>query len=672
MGESSPANVSTPTGAVFLSYASEDAVAAQRLAEALRSAGMEVWFDREELRGGDAWDQKIRQQIRDCRLFVPIISAHTEARLEGYFRREWKLAVDRTENMASEVAFLLPVVIDDTPNASAHVPERFRDVQWSRLPGAGASSTFVSRVAALLGGEPPAPVVGRTQPAFSAPPATHSARRARWPLIGAAAAIAISVAAWLSWHLSTHPSGQSAGPAAQPKVVERSIAVLPFVDLSEKHDQEYFADGMAEEILDVLVKVPDLKVIGRTSSFQFKGKAEDLRKIGAALGASYVVEGSVRRAQDRLRVTAQLIDTRDGAHLWSNTFDTSATNVLDVQQAIATGISRSLKVTLVEGVGESRAVGDAAAYDLYLRGLHALGTASTDSCLEAIELFNQLLRSNPRSSRVLISLAWAHECVGYEDYRRSDAGMSQAQVFAARALQVDPKAADAHLVLASVAILQDYDWGLAGREIATAFKLRPPTARGYTIAARLAMATGDFAGAVQHLHFASNLDPLDPYVYDQLGDAYSRAGQYRQAEDMYRRCIQIAPDFDIEHFFVANALLLQHHYDEALAELEREPDEGTAHAGRALVFHALGRHSESDSELQSFLSYLETSQIPWYSEVARIHAFRGERDRAMEFLDKAYQKRDVDLYFIKGDPLLKNLESDPRYKAFLRKMNLPE
>jgi tetratricopeptide (TPR) repeat protein len=186
------------------------------------------------------------------------------------------------------------------------------------------------------------------------------------------------------------------------------------------------------------------------------------------------------------------------------------------------------------------------------------------------------------------------------------------------------------------------------------------------------MATGDFAGAVQRLHFASNLDPLDPYVYDQLGDAYSRAGQYRQAEEMYRRCIQIAPDFDIEHFFVANALLLQHRYDEALAELEREPDEGTRHAGRARVFHALGRHSESDSELQSFLSYLETAQIPWYSEVARIHAFRGERDRAMEFLEKAYQKRDVDLYFIKGDPFLKNLETDPRYKAFLSKMNLPE
>src|SRR6516165_4639168 len=135
MGAESSKPASAPTGAVFLSYASDDVEAAERIATALRAAGIEVWFDREELRGGDAWDQRIRQQIHDCRLFVPIISANTEARLEGYFRREWKLAVDRTDDMASEVAFLVPVVIDDTLNASAHVPERFRHVQWTRLKG---------------------------------------------------------------------------------------------------------------------------------------------------------------------------------------------------------------------------------------------------------------------------------------------------------------------------------------------------------------------------------------------------------------------------------------------------------------------------------------------------------------------------------------------------------
>src|SRR5215471_6724220 len=142
--------MSTASRAVFLSYASEDAPAAQRIADALRASGIEVWFDREELRGGDAWDQKIRQQIRDCRLFVPIISANTEARLEGYFRREWKLAVDRTEDMAGKVTFLLPIVIDDTPNATAEVPERFRHVQWTRLKGGEATPAFVALINQLL------------------------------------------------------------------------------------------------------------------------------------------------------------------------------------------------------------------------------------------------------------------------------------------------------------------------------------------------------------------------------------------------------------------------------------------------------------------------------------------------------------------------------------------
>src|SRR5215469_9863428 len=165
--------MSTEPHAVFLSYASEDAPAAQRIADALRAAAIEVWFDREELRGGDAWDQKIRQQIRDCRLFMPIISAHSEARLEGYFRREWKLAVDRTDDMASEVAFLVPVVVDDTPNATAHVPERFRHVQWTRLLGGEPTPAFIGLISKLA---------ARPPSASALPAPTETVNRATAPL----------------------------------------------------------------------------------------------------------------------------------------------------------------------------------------------------------------------------------------------------------------------------------------------------------------------------------------------------------------------------------------------------------------------------------------------------------------------------------------------------------
>ena len=148
-----PAKAPTPTGAVFLSYASEDVEAAERIASTLRNAGIEVWFDKSELRGGDAWDRQIREQIHRCRLFIPVISANSERRDEGYFRREWSLAVDRTRDMAERKAFLVPVVIDDTQQRQASVPEKFRHVQWSRVPEGNASAEFVARISGLLGAE---------------------------------------------------------------------------------------------------------------------------------------------------------------------------------------------------------------------------------------------------------------------------------------------------------------------------------------------------------------------------------------------------------------------------------------------------------------------------------------------------------------------------------------
>jgi TIR domain len=272
----SPTSASTPARAVFLSYASEDATAAQRIAEALRAAGVEVWFDREELRGGDAWDHRIRQQIRDCRLFVPIISAHTDARLEGYFRREWKLAVDRTEDMASEVTFLVPVVIDETPNASAHVPDRFRHVHWTRIRGGEPTPALIALISQLV--KPRSQIAesssGVQMAGFPAPsiqaqgdPPKGRIYRRRLAVLAGACALAIIVAGYVAFNRLSHLG--SVVPMVA--VTDKSIAVLPFVDMSEKKDQEYLGDGIAEEVLDLLAKIPGLRVVGRTSSFQFKG-----------------------------------------------------------------------------------------------------------------------------------------------------------------------------------------------------------------------------------------------------------------------------------------------------------------------------------------------------------------------------------------------------------------
>ncbi len=242
-----------PSRAVFLSYASQNAEAAKRICEALRAGGIEVWFDQSELRGGDAWDRQIRKQIHDCALFIPIISATTQGRTEGYFRREWKLAVDRTHDMSERVAFLVPVVIDDTGDAEADVPEAFRAVQWTRLDAGETSPAFVARVSQLLSpSEPQTPVRARPAigPAPSFRPSTSNAAPSRRSnllllLISAVVLLGVGYFALDKFVLSKRvaaPATQGDLPATSA-IPEKSVAVLPFVNESSDKEQEYFADG---------------------------------------------------------------------------------------------------------------------------------------------------------------------------------------------------------------------------------------------------------------------------------------------------------------------------------------------------------------------------------------------------------------------------------------------
>ncbi len=274
--------------AVFLSYASQDAPAAEQLCQALREAGVEVWFDRSELRGGDAWDSSIRKQIKACALFIPVISHNTHDRDEGYFRLEWKLAVDRSHLMAAGRPFLLPVVIDETRDDDEQVPERFREVQWSRLPGGVGSAAFVERVRRLLSGELPQEPSRNASPTARGTAASAARRpvlpwwRSRAVLFGGIAAVVVALGylAANRFRPSMHPAEVVAvvpAPSAPAGAAEfnpppHSIAVLPFVNLSGDKDQEYFSDGLTEELLNSLAEIDGLQVAARTSAFSFKDR----------------------------------------------------------------------------------------------------------------------------------------------------------------------------------------------------------------------------------------------------------------------------------------------------------------------------------------------------------------------------------------------------------------
>ena len=392
-----------PAKAVFLSYASQDGDAAQRICDVLRAAGIEVWFDQSELRGGDVWDQKIRHQIRDCALFIPIISANTQARPEGYFRLEWRLADQRTHLMGRSRAFLVPVCIDNTSDIDADAPDSFLAIQWTRLPAGETSTVFTKRVVHLLSPEAAHGPAEAGSTAVAVPRATAAprqpasgpatSRQTQWVvLIAALPAVGVGYLAvgklWISSATteSASPAGATPSSVARFAPPPHSIAVLPFVNMSGDPKQEYFSEGLTEELLNSLSRIDELQVAARTSSFSFQGEHPDIATVAHKLNVGAVLEGSVRRSGRTIRVTAQLINAVTGFHLWSETYDRDLGDVLKLQTEIATAVASSLRVELLEGIGRRIELGgtaDPAAFDAYLRGMKIARTADGDAEVRA-------------------------------------------------------------------------------------------------------------------------------------------------------------------------------------------------------------------------------------------------------------------------------------------------
>ena len=664
----------TPAGAVFLSYASEDAAAAERIATALRGSGIEVWFDKSELRGGDVWDRKINEQIRRCQLFIPIISAHTEARDEGYFRREWGVALDRMRDMAERKAFLVPVVIDATAERGAAVPERFRQVQWSRLVNGEATPEFASRITVLLGTSPRA---NADRPALVPPywPMPRARpRRAMWALLGTAALTIAAASTWLAWRYAALRSAAPVGGVeAQSTTTEKSIAVLPFVSLSDEKNNEYFSDGLSEELIDMLTKVPELRVPARTSSFYFKGKQATIAEIAHALNVAHVLEGSVRRSGNHLRVTAQLVRADNGYHVWSETYDRKLDDIFKIQDDIAGAVVTALQVSLLEG-GQPRAtsISSTEAYTLYLqaRAVFANAPQLTD-CERAIEDLRRAVKLDSSFARAWAALA-IYRTYAYWFFTGGDHKnvLAEAGNAAEQALKLDTNLSDAHLAMAQVRYYLDWDWTGAGAEIDRALTLEPGSAPALFTAANIALTRHQYARALQLANRAVARDPLDAWNHGMVASAYLASGNLLAAEAAWVRALDLAPKMSQLHLLYGYVLVASHKPTAALEQMNQETDERYREAGRALALDALGRRGEADRALAEAESkYPQVVQYP----IALVYANHDDRDRAFAWLDRAYQLHDGWIpTWLPWDPLLSNLRSDSRYKAFLRKMNLPE
>ena len=506
------------TQAIFLSYASQDADAARRICDALRTAGLEVWFDQSELRGGDAWDASIRKQIKECSLFLPIISANTQAREEGYFRLEWKLAVDRSHLMADNKAFFFPIVIDETPEAAAKVPDRFRERQWTRLISDHATESFVTRIAKVIDGS------------------------------GVSAENALTAAPVLA--SSATPFNTATTRADDSP----SVAVLAFANRSASADDEYFSDGLADELLSVLAKIKGLRVAARTSAFSFKGKSATVAEIGQALNVVTVLEGSVRKSANRVRISVQLVKVADGYQLWSETYDRTLDDIFAVQDDIAQSVVKELRSALM---GDSKSTPQQVASEI----AHA----------------NRRRSENPEAQRLCLQARF------FINKRRPD-DISRGIALCEAAIAVDANYAKAYAELAQ-GYLQSSFYGssntpngatvlermaLAKRAAEMALTLDPTQPLPHLVLSWIAwIGHHDAARSLRELETALALAPEDPETLRHIGHRYMEFGWFDRADAMFTKGLALDPLSAILNINYSMLARFQGDPNEALRRIER-------------------------------------------------------------------------------------------------------
>jgi TolB-like protein/Tfp pilus assembly protein PilF len=664
-------SVASPTpGAVFLSYTSQDADAAQRICEALRGADVEVWFDKTELRGGDAWDRQIRKQIHDCALFIAIISAQSQSRLEGYFRREWRLAVERAGDMADERAFLMPVVIDDTSEQYASVPDRFREVQWTRLPGGDAPPAFVERVKRLLSpgssAEPErVPAAGST--VLTEAQVRHGVRSRISVLYGVIGAVVLLVLGYLAFERLTR-STIAARSAA-------SIAVLPLANEIGDASQQYFSDGISEDLITALSQFPGLKVIGRTSAFQFRDSKEDSRSIGSKLGVAHLLEGSVRRAGDMVRVSAELIDTADGSTQWSERYDRPYKDLFALQDQITHAVAGALKVRLLPGE-QSEAQSDRPpggsleAYNALLQGRYYYLRGTEADIHKAIEFYTQAIQLDPRYALAWSELSEVWTNLGHVFLAGAPGqeAYAKAREAADRALTLSPDLAAAHNARGNALQVTELDWRGAEAEFRRAVALAPNDSDSkFFLGAQLA-AFGDAEAAIGLTRQALATEPLRADYYFNLAVYYSGLNRLDEAERAIRRCIELTPAAPVSHWTLATIEIQRGNAQAALDAAQHEVPGDWQDIALALARQIGSDRAAADAALETMIK--KHANYDAY-EIAEVYALRNDAKATFEWLDRAWNNREPDIAYLLIDPFIPRYKNDPRFAVFCHKVGLP-
>ena len=499
-------------------------------------------------------------------------------------------------------------------------------------------------------------------------PVRGASRRGRWIAIGAVALVAVVTALWFT---NRRPGGSKSAP---PKgaIETSSIAVLPFANMTSDKEQEYFSDGLTEELLNVLAKIPELKVAGRTSSFAFKGKNEDLRTIARTLGVANILEGSVRKSGDRIRITAQLVKADDGFHLWSETYDRKLDDVFAVQDDIARSVAASLKLTLLGGGGASPNP-NGEAYDLILKARFVIQSRTPKTVARAKQLIERALQLSPDYAPAwaglgLVLLTEANLPQAIELKKRLTESALRAFT---RALELDPNYAVAHSRMANV-YWNKWDFAAAERSTSRALAAEPKNPIVMGNAALLYANTGRLNEAIELGLRVLESDPLRVTALVNLTSYMVCARRLDEADVLLRRARELSPDDPSLDALQGDIHLYRGEVDSARTSYARFVErQGLGDYGlslTAIVEHTAGNETASRAAAAAFEKQFAANDP---STAAEVRAWRGEMDAAFAWLDKAYAARDPVLCNLKTDPYMSSLYTDPRWNMLLKKVGLP-
>lgn len=692
MAESSTAAHSGTGSAhdAFISYASADNELARSVVAHLESTGVSCWIAPRDVEPGTAYADSIIRAINGARVLVVLLSKHAAS--SAHVGKE-------IERASAKRRPIIALHIDDTPLTPA-LEYFLSESQWIELREGNVDaataplSKAIRRFAAADSGSVSSsgqPSGRRSAQMTEAAPTTAPRRRGLAALVGAGALILAATGGVLLRHTdkpspaastvgdatvtSTPPVATSAPATAQFSPPAHSIAVLPFVNMSGDPAQDYFSDGLSEELLNSLTTIPDLHVAARTSSFFFKGKNVDLSEVAHKLNVGAVLEGSVRKAGNQVRITAQLIDAVSGYHLWSQTYDRSLRDVLQLQTDIATAVTRALQAKLMADAATSIELGGTTnpqALDAYLRAKALVrGKVDADVARAAIAGYDEAIRLDPRFAKAYAAKARAEE--GYAAYYASATQVREhferARTAAERALELAPDLGEAHSALGSVLETGFFDFKGALAQHQRALALAPNDAPVLMGSGWFFADIGRSEEAVALARRGVALDQLNPAIYRTAAIVLDQAHRYTQTIEAANRALTLNPA-DTRQLAIRGLAQLKLGDDEAARKsCEAAAQDWESQLCLAIAYHKLQRQTDAAAQLAAMQKNLGDSSAYQYSEIM---AQWGNPAKALEWLGTAYRLRDPGLISLPFDSLMDPLRKEPRFQEILHKLDLPD